>query len=50
MSSESKTVQTKSIFTKLDASVEALEGGNDGGCGITEIESLCMDCYKKVNF
>ncbi len=38
---------TKSIFTKIDANVEAIEAG-DAGCGITEIESLCMDCYKKV--
>ena len=38
---------TKSIFTKLDANVEAIEAG-DADCGITEIESLCMDCYKKV--
>ena len=39
------TSKTKSIFTKLDASEEGL----DAGSGITEIESLCMDCYNKVN-
>ncbi len=47
--SETTTTQphTKSIFTKIDANVEAIEAG-DAGCGITEIESLCMDCFKKV--
>ena len=34
---------TKSAFSNLDASEESLDSVNSG---VTEIESLCMQCYK----
>lgn len=40
------TNNSKTAFNKLDASEEAIDSGN----GITEIESVCMNCYKNVNF
>ena len=34
---------SKTAFKKLDASEEAIESGS----GVTEIESVCMNCYEK---
>jgi hypothetical protein len=36
---------SKTIFSKLDAS----ESNPEENFGITEIESVCMSCFKKVN-
>lgn len=33
-----------SAFAKLDASEEGLEDN-----GITELDSICMNCYEQVN-
>ena len=33
------------MFPRLDASEEALDNDNSG---ITEIDSVCMNCYKTV--
>ncbi len=47
MSSQAEKIQTdtgKTAFTKLDASIEAI----DAGMGVTELESLCMNCRQNV--
>lgn len=36
------TTKSKTIFNKLDASEENLD------LGITELDSVCMNCYKTV--
>lgn len=43
---EENTPATKSkrIFNELDASEEAIQNDN----GITELDSICMNCYKQV--
>lgn len=41
-STTTTTTSTKSVFQKLDAS-------EDSGLGITEVESLCMNCHENVN-
>ncbi len=38
------TDSSKTAFQSLDASEEAIKSG----LGITEIESLCMNCHKNV--
>jgi hypothetical protein len=38
------TENSKTAFQNIDASVEAI----DSGLGITEVESLCMNCRKNV--
>ena len=35
--------KSKTVFKKLDASEEAIEEN-----GVTEIDSVCMNCYKTV--
>ena len=40
------TENSKTAFQNIDASVEAI----DSGLGITEVESLCMNCRKNVIF
>lgn len=37
--------KSKRIFNELDASEEALQSENNG---ITEIDSVCMNCYQTV--
>lgn len=36
------TTKSKTIFNKLDASDEAFDSG------ITEVDSVCMNCFKTV--
>ena len=43
MSSKNKS---NVLFKNLDASEKALESEN----GLTEIQSICMNCYEQVNF
>lgn len=38
------THESKTAFKKLDASEQAVESGDTG---LTEIESVCMNCYER---